>query len=186
MSSERPTVVILHGRPAAGKLTIGKELAKVSSMKLFHNHLVVDALMALFPFGSPSFVKHRENIWMEVMRDAVRERTSFIFTFSPESTVAETFIEDLRRNLEGDGAQVVLVEIACDNSVLKDRMGSESRHKCQKLTSFEFYEQLQQQGLCKYPAISAHFTVDSGSMSPEESAQAIWQFVSKEYRSIQS
>jgi len=41
-------LVVLHGRPAVGKLTVGRALAQASGWRLFHNHLIVDALLALF------------------------------------------------------------------------------------------------------------------------------------------
>lgn len=34
-------LVVLHGLPAVGKLTVAKQLAEATSFKLFHNHLVV-------------------------------------------------------------------------------------------------------------------------------------------------
>lgn len=55
-------VIFLHGPPAAGKYTIGRELARLTGWPLFHNHLVVDLLLGLFPFGSSAFVAHRERL----------------------------------------------------------------------------------------------------------------------------
>ena len=53
-------LVFLYGPVASGKLTIARELAARTGFALFHNHLVVDAVMAVFPFGSESFVRLRE------------------------------------------------------------------------------------------------------------------------------
>lgn len=47
-------LVFIHGPAASGKLTVAKELAALTGYPLFHNHLIVDALLAVFPFGSPS------------------------------------------------------------------------------------------------------------------------------------
>jgi cytidylate kinase len=48
-------LLFIHGPPAAGKLTIAKPVAKTTQWPLFHNHLIVDAVGAVFPFGSPPF-----------------------------------------------------------------------------------------------------------------------------------
>jgi tRNA uridine 5-carbamoylmethylation protein Kti12 len=56
-------IVILCGLPGMGKLTIAKELARLTEYRVFHNHLVFDAVEALFPFGSPSFIELRERLW---------------------------------------------------------------------------------------------------------------------------
>jgi hypothetical protein len=55
---------ILHGLPAAGKLTVGslahqKVESQLSGVRFFHNHLVVDAVKALFDFGTDSFIEMR-------------------------------------------------------------------------------------------------------------------------------
>ncbi|MFD2498935.1 hypothetical protein ACFSTI_08890 [Rhizorhabdus histidinilytica] len=46
-------LVFLHGPVAAGKLTVARLVAERTGIALFHNHLVVDAVAAVFPFGSP-------------------------------------------------------------------------------------------------------------------------------------
>jgi len=78
-------LVFLHGPAASGKLTVAKELAALTGLSLFHNHLVVDALLAVFPFGSPGFVELRERMWLDVFAAAAAENRSLIFTFHPEA-----------------------------------------------------------------------------------------------------
>lgn len=56
-------LIFLYGPMAAGKLTVARELAARTGFALFHNHLLVDAVAAVFPFGSPSFVRLREQFW---------------------------------------------------------------------------------------------------------------------------
>ena len=69
-------LVFIHGPAASGKLTVARELAARTGLSLFHNHLVVDALLAVFPFGSPGFVLLRETMWMDVFRAAAAEGRS--------------------------------------------------------------------------------------------------------------
>jgi hypothetical protein len=57
-------LLFLYGPVASGKLTIARELATLTGFALFHNHLVVDAVAAVFPFGSERFVKLREQFWL--------------------------------------------------------------------------------------------------------------------------
>ena len=84
-------LVFIHGPAASGKLTVARELAARTGLSLFHNHLVVDALLAVFPFGSPAFVDLRERIWLDVFAAAAAEDRSMIFTFHPEASVAPDF-----------------------------------------------------------------------------------------------
>ena len=39
--------VFLYGAPAVGKLTVGRELARLTGVRLFDNHLVVDAALVV-------------------------------------------------------------------------------------------------------------------------------------------
>jgi hypothetical protein len=84
-------LIFLYGPPASGKLTIGRLVAEQTGHALFHNHLIVDAVAALFPFGSAEFIRLREMFWMEAIATAARTGTSLIFTFAPEPTVAADF-----------------------------------------------------------------------------------------------
>jgi hypothetical protein len=60
-------VVFIYGPVASGKLTVARALAERTGMALFHNHLVVDAVGAVFPFGSEAFVRLREQFWLAVI-----------------------------------------------------------------------------------------------------------------------
>jgi hypothetical protein len=53
---------ILHGLAAAGKFTVGSlchQQLEPLGVRFFHNHLVVDAVKALFDFGTPAFIEMR-------------------------------------------------------------------------------------------------------------------------------
>src|ERR1700751_4193719 len=53
-------LLFLYGPAASGKLTIARELATLTGFALFHNHLVVDAVAAAFPFGSEPGLTHEK------------------------------------------------------------------------------------------------------------------------------
>jgi replication-associated recombination protein RarA len=55
-------LVMLYGPPAVGKLTIAQALTARTGLKLFHNHLVLDAITAVFEFRSPTYLRLREAI----------------------------------------------------------------------------------------------------------------------------
>lgn len=43
--------VFIFGPQAVGKMTVGQELAKMTGLKLFHNHMTIDLLEPLFGFS---------------------------------------------------------------------------------------------------------------------------------------
>ncbi|MGH9336654.1 MAG: shikimate kinase, partial [Vicinamibacteria bacterium] len=106
-------LVFLHGPAAVGKLTVGRELSRITGYRLFHNHLVVDAVSAVFDFGSEPFVELRERLWLSFFAEAARQEVSLIFTFAPEKTVRSSFIGDAVAAVEVAGGKVLFVELTC-------------------------------------------------------------------------
>ncbi len=84
-------LVFIYGPPAAGKLTIARKVSEQTGLSLFHNHLIVDAVGAVFPFGSEQFRRLREKFWFETFEAALQDGRSLIFTFLPEQSVSSDF-----------------------------------------------------------------------------------------------
>jgi hypothetical protein len=135
-------LVFLHGAAAAGKLTIGRALAARVNYGLFHNHLVVDALTAVFPFGSPPFVKLREEFWLATFAAAAAANTSLIFTFAPESSVRQGFPERARRTVDSGGGRVRFVKLAVSQKEQERRISLASRREFAKLTDLQTLRRL--------------------------------------------
>lgn len=104
-------LIFLHGPMASGKLTTAHALARLTGIPVFHNHLVVDTLLAVFPFGSEPFVRLREQFWLEVFQEAALARRSLIFTFAPEPTVRDGFPDRARATVEDAGGRVHFVSL---------------------------------------------------------------------------
>jgi hypothetical protein len=172
-------LLFLHGPPAVGKLTVAKELAELTGFKLFHNHLTVDLVCSVFPFGSESFIKLREEIWLGVFREAADRDVSLIFTFAPETTVRPQFIQNAIDVVESAGGKVVFVELACNEAELEERMVDPSRRTFGKLSSTEEYRALKERGVFQFPALPAELSIDTTHSSAEATAQKIVDYLTK-------
>jgi len=169
-----PKLIFMHGPAASGKLTIAKELSELTSFKLFHNHLTVDMLLSLFPFGSPNFIKHRHRIWHDLIVDAISEGSDLIFTFCPENTVDPSFATELVDSVTSNGGTVSFVQITCPDDVLVTRMGSESRKKHLKLWAGEDYLRFKAEGsFDTEPLPTPTVIIDSSLMQPKEAAKSV-------------
>jgi hypothetical protein len=120
-------LVFLYGPPAGGKLTVGTEVARRSGYALFHNHLVTDALLAVFRFGSPEFVALREKFWIETIEAAAQSGRSLVFTFCPEPTVAAGFPERVEAVVRQAGGAVTFVRLEVSAEEQERRLVSPSR-----------------------------------------------------------
>jgi AAA domain len=172
-------LIFIYGPAAVGKLTIGRELAKLTGLRLFHNHLTVDAVMAVFDFGSESFIKLREQIWLSVFKEAAQHDVSLIFTFAPERTVRTSFIQDTLNAVEPFGGEVRFIELICPIDELERRIENPSRAEFHKLRSLESFRKIRQAGKHIYPKLpNSGLTIDTSKMSPQEAARKISELFS--------
>jgi hypothetical protein len=167
-------IVFVYGAAAAGKLTVSRELAKLTELPLFHNHFVVDAVGAVFPFGSEPFIRLRESFWLQVFIEAARTGRSLIFTFMPEPTVDPGFTERVRAAIEPFGGSVVHVALTVSRTEQERRIGNASRAEFGKLTSLDLLRQLRDSFDASMASMPApDLSIDSEACNPIDAAARI-------------
>lgn len=168
-------LLFLYGAPAVGKLTIARQVANATGWPLFDNHLTVDLVLAIYPFGSPGFVALRETIWTAVFRRAMQDRLpGVIFTFNPERSVPQRFIDDLFAEIARAGGDVIPVELTASEAEIERRLGAPSRHEKRKLVDLELYRRLRDAGEFTAPVIRwPRLSLDTDVLSPGEAAAKI-------------
>jgi len=170
-------LVLIHGAPAVGKLTVARELSGLTGFPLFHNHLTVDLVSSLFAFGTPAFVSLREQIWLAAFAQAARNDLSLIFTFNPERTVNEEFIQKTIDRVEAAGGRVVFVELSCSEDELEKRIEQPSRKEFGKLSSVDQYRSLKSEGAFEFPKLPSGISIDTTNQSPATTAKIISKLV---------
>jgi hypothetical protein len=166
-------LVVLHGPPAVGKLTVARALAARTGLKLFHNHLTLDAITAVFDFRSPGYLKLRELYWLEMFAAAAQEDVSLIFTFMPETSLAPGFADRARAAVEGHGGRLRLIELTAPTATVEARLNAPSRAEFAKLRSVKDLRELTALGWLDYAMPPSELTLDTSRMSPEDAAEAI-------------
>jgi chloramphenicol 3-O-phosphotransferase len=175
--------IVIYGPPASGKLTVAQQLSQLTNLKLFHNHLTVDLLLSVFEFGSPAFVTFREQIWLSVMLQACEEKIGLIFTFTPERTVSEGFLNLLIDEATSCGADVRVVELVCSESKIEQRLAGRSRKQFGKLSSIKEYRKLRAAGAFAVPnTLTPDLTIDTSVSAPKASAARIAEMLKQPRR----
>ncbi|GAA1630952.1 AAA family ATPase [Kribbella alba] len=123
-------LVIIFGPAAVGKMTVGHEVCKLTGFKLFHNHVLIEPVLDIFPFGSPQF----ERVVGEFRRRIITEAADaaipgLVFTYVwgldiPEDTDVVASYIDL---VESRGGRARLVELAADQRERIARNGTDFR-----------------------------------------------------------
>jgi AAA domain len=168
-------LIFLHGLPGVGKLTVARELAQLTGFPVFHNHLAVDLVGAVFEFGSRPFIELREKVWLAVFSQAVAAGLDgLIFTFAYDRTVRGGFIGDTMRLVEGEGGKVLFVELSCSDEELEKRITDASRKRFGKLISVEQFRRLSEAGAFVDPGIPAgRLVVETTGLSAPDAAGLI-------------
>ena len=73
--------VMLFGPPAVGKMTVGRELSRLTGYRLLHNHMTVEPVLDIFPFGSPPFTRLVSEFRRRILEEAIAaELPGLVFT----------------------------------------------------------------------------------------------------------
>ena len=167
-------IIFLYGPPGVGKLTVGKELSKLTGYKLFHNHLTVDLVDSVFDFGSKPFIELREKIWMMMFINAKKHDQNLIFTFSPEDTVTPIFIPSLVRIIENEQNKIHFVKLTCLPEELKKRILNPSREIYEKVKNTEKVDEYYKRDhLIPDDVLKRSFEIDNTMISPSDTAKSI-------------
>ncbi len=167
-------LLFLHGPPASGKYTIAKAVADAAGLPLFHNHLIVDAVHAVFPFGSPGFVRLREQFWLEVLGEAASEGRSLIFTFQPESSVSAGFPAQAAQLFTAAGGQCLFVRLTLPLDAQLARIANDDRGRFGKLRDPALLRQLHADFTASEAAMPASaLTIDTAATEPTAAADQI-------------
>lgn len=105
--------VFIFGPQAVGKMTVGQELAKVTGLKLFHNHMTIDLLEPLFCF-SPEMWRLTHLFRQEIFNSFSKsDNYGMIFTkvwyFNQKEDWVD--IENICQTVSSQGADIYFVEL---------------------------------------------------------------------------
>jgi shikimate kinase len=164
--------VFLYGPPGVGKLTVGRELARLTGFKLFHNHLMVNAVQAVFPRGSDSWDRLIRECQCLVLAEAARAGVDLVMTW------AHGVSEDIPRRytdvVESNGGRVLFVRLVCETDVLLARVGHDERRALGKLTDPEILRGLLEGSHRPRPLpFGESLTIDTTDLVPAEAADQI-------------
>jgi len=177
-------LIILVGPPAAGKMTVGQELAKLTGYKLLHNHMTIDLVTELFDFGTPQFQRlvpaFRQMLVAEAAGSDLKG-LSFTFVWAFDFDGDKVFLDGLRDVVATHGGETYYVELECglEERLIRNRTENRLRHK--KKADFDKTEgailRLQDQHRMNsnsdFPYPDKHIKIDNSVLSAEEAAQRV-------------
>jgi RNase adaptor protein for sRNA GlmZ degradation len=135
-------LIFIYGPPAAGKLTVSRELAALTGYKVFHNHLSIDCIEPIFEFGTAPFWRLVELIRIETIKEAARAGVNLIYTFCYAKDQDDPHVEKILKAVEDNGGEVCFVLLVCDRTELERRVEQEDRREFGKANNREILNKL--------------------------------------------
>lgn len=180
------TLVIITGPHAVGKMTVGQELAKITGLRLFHNHMSIELSLKLFDFGTPGFRELNETIRRTVFEQfAAGDLPGLIFTYMMDFDEPEEFkyLNEIIELFSSHGADCHVVELCADFDERIARNRSENRlaHKESKRNvEWSEAEMRHTQATHRLNSregeilpVESYIKIDNTNLSPAETAQMI-------------
>lgn len=121
-------LVIIFGPPAVGKMTVGKELSKLTGFKLFHNHMTIELVLNFFHYSEPSFNKLVASFRKQIFEEVAKSNLAgliFTFVWAFDSPSDKTYIEEVAKIFEPN--EVFYVELEAELEERLTRNKEESR-----------------------------------------------------------
>ena len=120
-------LVVIIGNGAVGKMTVGQELAKITDLRLFHNHMSIEPILDIFGEYNGDLVrKFRELIFTEFAKiNKYGLIFTYIWAFDEQSDW--DYMEHLRDIF--NGADIYYVELVAPQEIRLKRNATENRLK---------------------------------------------------------
>ena len=141
-------VILVHGYPACGKLTVAKALAKKYNLNLMDNHFFNNIIFPYVELNTPNVIaidpeiNKIRKIWMDNVVKYGKKDKGFVFTnVLIASKSAEQDIENLRNFAKELDYQFLSVKLVCDENDIKGRINSKERKQRHKLTDYTVWKQ---------------------------------------------
>ena len=175
-------LIIIMGSGAVGKMTVGQELMKLTGLRLFHNHMTIEPVIALFGYYNGKVVNGiREIIFREF---AGSDQPGMIFTYmwAFDQQQDWDYMEHVREIFAPYGTEFYYVELVAPQAIRLARNATENRiaNKPSKADVEASNERLKQED-AHYRLVSHegeipfdnYLRIDNSSLSPEEAARII-------------
>ena len=166
-------LVFIYGPPAAGKLTVAKELAKISGYILFHNHLTRDLVQQLYPENLSEKYELVNTLRLSILDFLAKHNTNTLFTYVYDGPSDDHFVNDVVDRIRKNNSKVLFVELRPTDDVLLSRVDGESRKEFRKLIDKDrLRTSLERIQYSSVPHVSI-LKIDNSSIEPDVTASMI-------------
>ncbi|MEM6304023.1 MAG: hypothetical protein AAF744_04840 [Pseudomonadota bacterium] len=167
-------LILIHGAPATGKLTVGRALARLTETPLVDNHAAIDIGRMVFGFAQPGFWDLVHKLRLTTLSVAAEAGVPRLITTAAYShPVDEPLLADYDRAIAPFGGVIVPVHVHCSEATLMARVTEPERAQKGKIASEEGLRQyLDRNNFAAIPRETC-LSLSTEDTAPEETAAKI-------------
>lgn len=168
-------LVLIIGSGAVGKMTVGQELMKITDLRLFHNHMMIEPVLEIFgSFDGKVIARLREVVFDEFLKSG-REGMIFTYMWAFDMPTDREYVMSVAERFD----EVYCVELVADRTVRLQRNKTENRlkNKASKRDLAASDERVKREDanhrLISEPGeipFENYIRIDNTNLSPEEAA----------------
>ena len=167
-------LVVIYGPPGVGKLTVGRQLSKLTGFNVFHNHLTVDLVESILDMEHRDFWKLVGRYRLELIGIAAMENVKGLILTTVFVKEDERYFRKLVNIVKKHGGSLHFVRLYCDVDELRRRLKKPSRRAYKKIRSVEVLDDF----ISKHGAFDAisfvrSFSIDNTKVPAKRTAELI-------------
>jgi len=131
---KKKKLILIYGHAATGKLTVARELQKITDYKLIHNHMSANIASKIFNFGTDEFDKLNTNMQNLLLKATLESDVDgVIFTKVYNHSKHKKFLDKLKQVASKNGFIICSAKLEAQKNIVLKRVKSRSRKKEGKL-----------------------------------------------------
>lgn len=116
-------LVLIIGSGAVGKMTVGQELMKITDLRLFHNHMMIEPVIEIFNSFNGKVISRLREVVLDEFVESDQEGMIFTYMWAFDMPSDLEYIMHVASKFD----QVYCVELIADQAVRLERNKTENR-----------------------------------------------------------
>lgn len=175
-------LLFIIGDSAVGKMTVGQELAKITPLRLFHNHMMIEPVLEVFGAFRGDIIQRLRHVIFEEFAKSDNYGMIFTFMWAFDMQSDWDYLEQVKSIFGLEEQDICYVELIAPQEVRLQRNATENRlrHKASKRNIDESNARLIRDDV-NYRCVSLpgeipfpnYLRLENTDITPEEAARII-------------